>query len=88
VVARSGSQPVSATALRAEHRQVVVPVEIRPPLVSGVLVLARLAAALGAVAEFIPFGHSGSSTILAPEGENTVATPDQTNGHGVSRAKP
>jgi len=39
-------------------------------------------------AEFIPFGHSGSSTILAPDGENTVATRDQTNTDGVSRAKP
>jgi hypothetical protein len=35
-------------ALRAEHRQAVVNVEIRPPLVGWVLVLARLAAALGA----------------------------------------
>jgi hypothetical protein len=39
-------------------------------------------------AEFIPFGHSGSSTILAPNGENAVSIPDQTNGHGASRAKP
>jgi hypothetical protein len=35
-------------ALRAEHRQPVLDVEVFPPFVSRVLVVARLAAALGA----------------------------------------
>jgi hypothetical protein len=35
-------------ALRAEHRQVVVDVEVRPPLIVGVLVRARHPTALGA----------------------------------------
>jgi hypothetical protein len=39
-------------------------------------------------AEFIPFGHSGSSTILSADGENTIATPTETDTGGISRGKP
>jgi hypothetical protein len=39
-------------------------------------------------AEFIPFGHNGSSTILAPDTENTVAAPTKTNADGSSRGSP
>jgi hypothetical protein len=35
-------------------------------------------------AEYIPFGYNGGST-LAAEGENTVATPTQSDVHGVNR---
>ena len=36
-------------------------------------------------AEFIPFGHNGSSTVLAADGENTVASsPTQVTPNGIS----
>jgi hypothetical protein len=38
----------ATSATSAEHRQLVVNVELGPPLVVGVLVVARLPAALGA----------------------------------------
>jgi hypothetical protein len=37
-----------ARRTRTEHRQVVVDIEVRPPLIDRVLVVARLTAALGA----------------------------------------
>jgi len=48
LVGRSAAAELVLRALPAEHRQLVVNVEICPPLVSRVLVVARLAAALGA----------------------------------------
>jgi hypothetical protein len=35
-------------------------------------------------AEFIPFGHNGNPTVLAADGENTVAGPTQVTPNGIS----
>ena len=43
-------------ALRAEHQQILVGIEVGPPLVGRVLVVARLAAALGADGRMVVVG--------------------------------
>ena len=69
-------------ALRAEHRQVVVDVEMGAPLVGGVLVVARLPAALGAHGRafgggvrLLPWGWAASGLVWWGGGGRESASP-------------